>query len=214
MESIDRISNKEVFNRRFNIVVEGNIGCGKSTLLNYFKGSNDIEVVPEPVEKWCNIGGTNLLDLMYRDPEKWMFSFQSYAMLTFLQSECDVSEKMIRMSERSVHSAKHVFMEAAKMDLVHKRILNVWYDYVNENCSVGIDLIIYLRTSPNVSFRRIVERGRIEEKNIDLKYLETLHSLHDEWLMNNSLTKVLVLDLDQKSIINEYESIRKEIQNL
>lgn len=46
----------------FNVVVEGNIGSGKSEFLNYFsKYANLCSIIPEPVEKWRNYHGINLM---------------------------------------------------------------------------------------------------------------------------------------------------------
>lgn len=206
----------EKFQKKINVVVEGNIGCGKSTLLKYFENADDIHIVQEPVNKWSNLGGANLLQLMYHDPEKWLFAFQSYAMLTFLQNEHQNTEKRIRIVERSIHSAKNVFFKSSKMDSVHSNVLNEWYEFVSERFSVKVDLIIYLRASPMTSLQRIIRRGRLEEGGIDLKYLEMLHKLHDEWLLKNSSTVVLVLDadLDRDLIINEYHRIRSEINKI
>lgn len=45
-------------NRPFTIVVEGNIGSGKTTFLNEFKDmENELEIMPEPVDKWRNCQG-------------------------------------------------------------------------------------------------------------------------------------------------------------
>ena len=65
--------------------VQGNIGSGKTTFLNYFKDSKNVEVIPEPVEMWRNVGGYNPLDLLYKDPQRWCSTFQSYFQLTSLQ---------------------------------------------------------------------------------------------------------------------------------
>ena len=46
---------------RFTVCVEGNIGSGKTTLLDYFSKFRDVEVFPEPVDKWRNVKGLNLL---------------------------------------------------------------------------------------------------------------------------------------------------------
>lgn len=48
-------------NKPFTVIVEGNIGSGKTTLLNYFSKYRDVEVLQEPVEKWRNVDGHNLL---------------------------------------------------------------------------------------------------------------------------------------------------------
>ena len=43
---------KDPKRRPFVVAVEGNIGSGKSTMINYFKNFNDIQIHPEPIEKW------------------------------------------------------------------------------------------------------------------------------------------------------------------
>ena len=44
------------------------------------------------------------------------------------------------------------------------------------------DLIIYLRTDPEVCLQRLKHRGRWEEKGIKIEYLNQLHQAHEEWL--------------------------------
>ena len=48
-------------NRPFTVIVEGNIGSGKTTFLNHFSKFKDVEVLQEPVEKWRDVQGHNLL---------------------------------------------------------------------------------------------------------------------------------------------------------
>ncbi|KAK8749239.1 hypothetical protein OTU49_015748 [Cherax quadricarinatus] len=48
---------------KFTVCVEGNIGSGKSTLLEHFSKFDDVEVLQEPVEKWRDVRGCNLLIL-------------------------------------------------------------------------------------------------------------------------------------------------------
>jgi len=48
----------------FTIVVEGNIGSGKSTFLNQFSSLANVDVLAEPISKWCNVDGKhNLLQV-------------------------------------------------------------------------------------------------------------------------------------------------------
>ena len=47
-----RSDGKENQKRPFVVSIEGNIGSGKSTMINYFKNFEDIQIHPEPVEKW------------------------------------------------------------------------------------------------------------------------------------------------------------------
>ena len=62
-------------------------------------------------------------------------------------------------------------------------------------------LIVYLRATPETCLERIQTRHRSEEESIDLKYLQTLHERHEDWLMQrnrtNSSPSVLVVDANQ-----------------
>ena len=55
------LKNMDKRNKPFTVVIEGNIGSGKTTLLNYFSKYRDVEVLQEPVDKWRNVDGHNLL---------------------------------------------------------------------------------------------------------------------------------------------------------
>lgn len=50
----------------FTVLIEGNIGSGKTTFLNHFQQFQDkICLITEPVEKWRNVKGVNLLVRFY-----------------------------------------------------------------------------------------------------------------------------------------------------
>ena len=88
MKNTEEVTSGAGNKRPFTIAVEGNIGAGKSTFLEHFSKVTAVEVFPEPVAKWQNMGGQNLLELQYSDPERWSHLVQSYiqvkqAFLTF-----------------------------------------------------------------------------------------------------------------------------------
>ena len=85
------------------VVVEGNIGAGKTTFLQPFKKQeNLVQVVTEPVEKWRNLQGHNLLQKMYENPKRWSFEFQSYIQLTLVQEHMKPCHVPVKMMERSL----------------------------------------------------------------------------------------------------------------
>jgi deoxyadenosine/deoxycytidine kinase len=70
----------------FTIGIEGNAGSGKSTPLNHFYEMMNVDVLLEPVEKWCNMEGNhNILQLVQENPQRHGMLFQSYAQLTKTQ---------------------------------------------------------------------------------------------------------------------------------
>ena len=72
------------------ISVDGNISSGKSTLVSTLEDifpkdfKYAVETVPEPLEKWTNLQGHNLLEMLYQDRTKNNFLFQHYVQLTRL----------------------------------------------------------------------------------------------------------------------------------
>lgn len=198
----------------FVVFVEGNIGAGKSTFLNHFQKFNDVHVCSEPVEKWRHFGGHNLLDLLYKESDRWAFPFQIYATLTNLQIISEQTPKPIKLVERSLYAARYCFVEAMfANDVLHKGmydILQEWYNYIDENIDdVKPDLIVYLRTTPETVCGRVEARGRSEEAVVNLKYLKQLHELHEDWLIRGRKPQpapVLVLnaDFNMDNICAEY----------
>lgn len=70
-------------------------------------------------------------------------------------------------------------------------------------------MIVYLRTTPEVVYERMIQRGRSEETSVSLDYLKQLHDLYENWLIHkkrHSPASILVLnaDLDIESISDEY----------
>ena len=89
--------------RPYTVIVEGNIGAGKTTFLQPFlKHEKIVQVCTEPVEKWRNLQGHNLLQKMYEDPKRWSFELQSYIQLTMVQEHMKPCDVPVKMMERSL----------------------------------------------------------------------------------------------------------------
>ncbi|XP_015331296.1 thymidine kinase 2, mitochondrial isoform X3 [Bos taurus] len=187
----DRENEKE---KKSVVCVEGNIASGKTTCLEFFSNSTDIEVLTEPVPKWRNVRGHNPLGLMYQDACRWGFTLQTYVQLTMLDQHTRPQTLPVRLMERSIYSARYVFVEnlyrSGKMPKVDYVVLSEWFDWIVRNIDVSIDLIVYLRTTPETCYQRLKMRCREEEKVIPLEYLDAIHHLYEEWLIKGSLFPV------------------------
>ncbi|XP_065900504.1 deoxynucleoside kinase-like [Dysidea avara] len=185
------------------IAVEGNIASGKSTLLRMFAKQYSAKELAEPVKKWQNLGGENVLDRMYQDPKRWSYLFQSYVLLTMMEVHNAQVDSRLSVMERSVYSARHCFVENLHvnnlMDDMEYSCYLQWFDYLITNNKPQLDLIVYLRTSPEVCMQRLKLRGRQEEEPVTMEYLQSLHDRHEEWLSGNkwaSLNGIPVLVLN------------------
>lgn len=172
------------------IIVEGNIGSGKTTFLNYLKKfQSEMCLLEEPVQKWQNFNGTNLLGEFYRNPKENAMIFQTYVLLTMLEHHSQETLQPIKVMERSVFSSRRCFIENMRRNGTISKsaydVLNKLYDRCSSN--VKCDLFVYLRTSPKVVHARMLKRGRDEEKTVELKYLEDLNQLLEDWLLPNAI---------------------------
>jgi len=213
--------------RKYTVSIEGNIGSGKTTLLNHFQNSSNVQVLPEPVSKWRCIEGLdgqkhNGLELMYTDPSRWSLTFQTYVQLTMLEQHKVPLTHDVKLMERSIYSARYCFVEnlhrSGKMPDVEYVVLDKWFDWIVKNQEVGIDLIVYLQTSPEVLHERIKQRCRREETAIPLEYLQRLHELHEDWLIHHKFpipagAKVMIIKADgsQEDMVKEYETKENQI---
>ncbi|XP_029688354.1 thymidine kinase 2, mitochondrial-like isoform X3 [Takifugu rubripes] len=207
--------------RKAVICVEGNIASGKTTCLKYFGKTNNIEVLTEPVSKWKNVHGHNPLALMYQDPARWGITLQTYVQLTMLVNHLSCPSTSLKMMERSIFSAKHIFVEnlfrSGRMPAVDYAVLTEWFDWITTNISIPVDLIVYLQTTPETCYQRLKHRCREEESAISLDYLESIHQLYEDWLVKRTYAAlpapVLVIpgDHDLQKMLQLYEENRNTI---
>ncbi|XP_026872685.2 deoxyguanosine kinase, mitochondrial isoform X1 [Electrophorus electricus] len=199
------------------VSIEGNIAVGKSTfarLLN--KAVQNWEVIPEPVTKWQNVEGatsqpvpfpqqtaSNLLQMMYQDPKRWSYTFQTFSCMSRLRTQLQpppsrllqISDAAVQVYERSVYSDRYIFaqnmFELGCVNTTEWAVYQDWHTFLVEQFSPKVQLegIIYLRAPPQICMKRLKRRGRVEEQGIQLDYLESLHMQHENWLLNKS-TKV------------------------
>ncbi|XP_057170147.1 thymidine kinase 2, mitochondrial isoform X1 [Ursus arctos] len=214
----DRENEKE---KKSVVCVEGNIASGKTTCLEFFSNTTEVEVLQEPVPKWRNVRGHNPLGLMYRDACRWGLTLQTYVQLTMLEHHTRPQTSPVRLMERSIHSARYIFVEnlyrSGKMPEVDYVILSEWFDWIVRNIDMSVDLIVYLRTTPETCYQRLRLRCREEETVIPLEYLNAIHHLYEEWLIKGALfpvtAPVLVIeaDHDMQKMLKLFEQNRDRI---
>ncbi|KOB67011.1 Deoxynucleoside kinase, partial [Operophtera brumata] len=157
--------------RPFRVSIEGNIGSGKSTCIKFFDKFQNVEKHPEPIKEWRDVSGHNLLGKVYSDLHKWTFPFQHYVHLTRLKIQTSPPanpEITVKMFES--------------------------YKEYNEIFSISV----YLKTSPQVVWDRMMTRGRAEESEVPLEYLQQVHDSYENWLSSSDVgCEVLTIDADR-----------------
>ncbi|XP_020863405.1 deoxyguanosine kinase, mitochondrial isoform X3 [Phascolarctos cinereus] len=224
--------------------VEGNIAVGKSTFVKLLlKTFPEWHISAEPITTWQNVqaigiptagppqSGGNLLDMMYRQPSRWSYTFQMFSFLSRLRTQLVPSpesllqgQKPVHVFERSVYSDRYIFAK----NLFENRFLNdvEWAVYQNWHSfllrefhsRILLDGFIYLQASPQICLKRLRQRARAEEEGLELGYLEQLHAQHEDWFSHKvtelhfeTLKKAPVLVLDVNEDFSENAAKQEEL---
>ena len=194
------------------VSIEGNIGSGKSTLLDnlriHYQDNFNVVFLKEPVDEWDKIKDENdetILKKFYGDQEKYSFPFQMMAYVSRIKVLRDtlknlVNKNVVIITERSLYTDKMVFAkmlyDSKKIEHANYLIYLNWFDTFSEEFPVH--KIVYVKTSPEKCFERIIRRSRTGEENIPLEYLKSCDNYHDNMLNKDSVDCVcnnqLVLD--------------------
>lgn len=209
-------------------MIEGNIGAGKSTLLAIIKEYLNVQVVVEPHKQWQNISQKyNLLDVFYKNPERWSYTFQSYAFVTRIKAQERHNKQnpfMAQIVERSVFSDRYCFaqncFDLGYLDPLEWEIYQEWFSWSAQKLAPRPSGFIYVQTTPDVCYDRLQKRKRDEEATVSMDYINRLHDKHEQWLVQRKdeggLTKdipVLILQCDADFEHNKIEQ-EKLIQKI
>lgn len=165
------------------IIAEGNIGAGKTSLLDRFEDNKHIDVIKEPLDKWYNTKGIDLIGEYYKDRLRYGYAFQVNVLTTIYNQMLEkiaLSNKNIFILERGLSTAYHVFTQHLfSLGFINQYELITLETLYN---SLNLDIlkpnsIIYLKCSPETCMQRIIERNRECETAIGGITLDELKSL-------------------------------------
>jgi deoxyadenosine/deoxycytidine kinase len=206
------------------VSIEGNIGSGKSTLLSnlrqHYENNSNVVFLKEPVDEWERIkdeNGETILKKFYADQEKYSFPFQMMAYVSRLKVlrdtlktiKIDTEDKnIIIITERSLYTDKMVFAkmlyDSKKIEHVNYQIYLNWFDTFSDEFPVN--KVVYVKTSPDKCYQRIVKRSRTGEENIPLEYLTSCSIYHDNMLDKENQECVCLDQLILDGNVDIYEN--------
>jgi len=198
------------------VFIEGNIAVGKSTLLKNIQDEQwakqlQIQCIFEPLDMWKKLKdseGKNILERFYENMKENAYAFQSYAFLTRVKMLEQVSHQADYVFvERSVDSDHRVFakncFESGIMSEIQWNLYRDWFSWMVPKIKPVEAITFYLRSDPNVCFERIKKRNRMEESNVSLEYLQSIHNQHEEWLGNIDESRIIDANLPPDEVIKQ-----------
>jgi deoxyadenosine/deoxycytidine kinase len=159
------------------IWVEGIIGSGKSTLSEKLGDILNLRVMREPVEE------NPYLDDFYKDPQRWAFAMQIHLLGIRAGLQDLAAEEVLWgtqyngvVLDRGL-PGDHAFCKLhVRSGNIHPReydTYNILYRH-RTNKLKPPSIMFFLDVEPEVALRRIKNRARGAEVNIDLQYLSDL----------------------------------------
>ena len=119
--------------------------------------------------------------------------------------------------ERSIFSSRNCFLENLKEhDMITKsgyEVIKEWFDFMTSSPQINldVDLIVYIKTDPEVAWSRLKQWGRSEEEAISKQYIEDLHQLHEDWLIKgNKVRPASVMVINANRDLEEMNDIFSE----
>ncbi|XP_065314679.1 thymidine kinase 2, mitochondrial-like isoform X2 [Gordionus sp. m RMFG-2023] len=183
------------------------------------KGRKKMNCHHEPVNKWSNYYGHNMLELYYRDQNRWSFPFQVMVQKTFLDLYDDDKDLPIKIYERSLYASFNVFGKAMKesnfLNDIEYTILTQFYELHCKHLSGKFDLIVYLRLDPEICYQRMTQRARPEEKCVKKEFIYDLHKYYEEWLYDRTVPgfDIPILIVDANINKNQLQILAQDLHS-
>jgi len=173
------------------IVIEGLIGVGKTSLAKVLAERLEAELILEDSE------GNPFLRDFYKDQERYAFQTQIFFLLSRFRQQQELVEYDLfaqRIVSDYLFAKDKIFasvvLEQKEFHLYHKLI-----SFLERNVP-NPDLVIYLQATPEKLLRRIKERGRQYETDIELTYLLDLNEAYNRYFFHYKATPLLVINTD------------------
>jgi len=194
------------------IVVEGPIGVGKTTLARRLAESFGSDLLLEGAEE------NPFLERFYQDPRsaalqtQLFFLFQRAQQLKALR-QGDMFQP-VRVADYIME--KDRLFAALTLDEEEFKLYEQVYAHVTLDAPHP-DLVVYLQAPVEVLRRRIGERGRGYEKNMDADYLQRLSESYMQFFHNYNQAPLLIVnaaDIDFAHNQHDYDLLLEQVRKI
>lgn len=166
------------------IAIEGPIGVGKSSLAKKIASHFDFELLQEIVEE------NPFLDKFYDNIEEWSFQTEMFFLCNRVKQLEDIEADLLKKNKPVVadyHIFKNVIFARRTLEKSKIKKYEQIFDILT-NDLVTPNLVIYIHASLDTLLKRIKQRGRSIEKNIQASYLAQLIQDYKDYMHHFEIT--------------------------
>lgn len=194
------------------IAIEGVIGAGKTSLTKVLANKMHAGTVFEEFEE------NPFLAKFYTDRRKYAFHTQIYFLMSRYRKQREMAQIDLfnsRLVTDYLFVKDRIF---AEVNLSEEEF--ALYDKIYSILSVDIprpDLVIYLQADPELLFKRIRQRGRAYERDIDFAYIERLSEAYNTFFFHYNSSPMLIVNIKSFDFLanpRDLDLLHDEIKNL
>lgn len=182
------------------IVTEGPIGVGKTSLTMLLAEELHARLILERAEE------NPFLSDFYRDPDRYRFQTQMFFLLNRFsqQQEMTQPDLFTRVTISDYLFDKDRIFAYLNLD-EHELPLYEQFYRILEPKIVRPDLVIFLQADTDTLLKRIKQRGRSFEKEIDHEYIAAVNEAYNQFFFRYSETPLLVINTSDIDYVHNRE---------
>lgn len=180
------------------LAVEGVIGVGKTTLVRLLQPAFEAEICLEVFEE------NPFLSSFYADRERYAFQTQIFFLLSrYHQQRRDILDMVSAEKNLMVDYTFDKDAIFARLNLAGDEL--DMYGRVHEALAEKIakpELVVYLRADTSNLMKRIAQRDRPYERNMEWAYIEQLNHIYDAFYSDHPKnSSVLIIDTNDLDFV-------------
>ncbi|MCX7995646.1 MAG: deoxynucleoside kinase [candidate division WOR-3 bacterium] len=193
------------------IAIEGVIGAGKTTLARGLANKFHAGLILEEFDD------NPFLAKFYSNPAHYAFHTQLYFLMSRYRQQKRINQMDLfhsRIVSDYLFAKDRIF---AEVNLTEEEF--ALYDKIYALIEKEIprpDVVIYLQSTPDFLYKRIKQRDRPYERNIDYDYIVRLCEAYNEFFIHYNTSYLLIVNIKNFDFLsnNDIELIYKEIIQL
>lgn len=176
-------------NVRF-IAIEGVIGSGKTSLAKLLADQFHAGTIAEKFED------NPFLEKFYSDPKKYAFHTQLYFLMSRYKQQREIAQIDLfnsRVISDYLFAKDRIFAEI-NLSEDEFRLYDKIYALIEHDVPRP-DLVIYLQAAPELLFKRIKQRNRSFEREIEFEYIDELCNAYNTFFFHYNASPLLIVDI-------------------
>jgi len=184
------------------IVTEGPIGVGKTSLTSLIAEELDARLILEQAEE------NPFLADFYQDPARYRFQAQMFFLLSRFSQQQGMAQPDLftRITMSDYLFDKDRIFAYLNLD-EHELALYEQFYRILEPKIVKPDLVIFLQADTDTLLRRIKQRGRSFEREINHDYIAAVNEAYNQFFFHYSDTPLLVINTSDIDFVRRREDL-------